>query len=62
MVQKRIGNSEEINQEFSLEEVNTGNMQEGTCQWIQRDLSGPPLILCQMEQAGESKLLLTNNC
>ena len=46
MVRKRIGNSEEINQDFSLEEVNTGNMQEGTCQWLQTDLSGPPLILC----------------
>ena len=49
MVLKRIGNSEEINQDFSLAEVNTGNMKEGTCQWLQRDISGPPLILCQME-------------
>ena len=46
MVRKRIGNSKKINEDFSLEEVNTGNMQEGTCQWLQRDISGPPLILC----------------
>ena len=62
MVPKRIGNSEEINQDFSLAEVNTGNMKEGTCQWLQRDISGPPLILCQMEQVGELKLLFTNHC
>ena len=39
MAPKRIGNSEEINQDFSLAEVNTGNMKEGTCQWLQRDIS-----------------------
>ena len=62
MVWKRIGSSKEINQDFSLAEVNTGNKKEGTCQWLQRDLSGPPLILCQMEKASEWKLLLTNHC
>ena len=62
MVWKRIGNSKEINQDFSLAEVNTRNMQEGTCQRLQRDISGPSLILCQMEQAGEWKRLLTNHC
>lgn len=48
IVRKRIVSSEESNQDFSLAEVNTGNMQESTCQWLQRALSGPPLILCQM--------------
>lgn len=50
IVRKRIVNSEESNQDFSLADLNTGNMQEGTCQWLQRAISGPPLILCQMEQ------------
>jgi hypothetical protein len=36
IVRKRIENSEESNQDFSLAKVNTGNMQESTCQWLQK--------------------------
>lgn len=50
ILRKRTVNLEETNQDFSLAEVDTGNVQENTCQWLERALSGPPLILCQMGQ------------